>query len=36
MELRLKYGEKILSAEFPEFFVKRNNGKPERNFICRS
>jgi len=33
MELRLKYGEKILSAEFPEFFVKRNNGKPERQFI---
>jgi len=33
MELRLKYGEKILSAEFPEFFVRKNNGKPERQFI---
>jgi len=33
MELRLKYGEKILSAEFPEFFVKKNNGKPERQLV---
>ncbi len=33
MELRLKYGEKILPAEVPPFFVKKNNGKTERQFI---
>jgi len=33
MELRLKYGEKILSAELPEFFVRKNIGKPDRHFI---
>ena len=33
MELRLKYGEKILTAELPDFFVKKNNGKAERQFF---
>lgn len=33
MELRLKYGEKILTAELPDFFVKKNNGKPDRQFF---
>lgn len=33
MELRLKYGEKILTAELPDFFIKRNNVKLERQFF---
>lgn len=33
MELRLKYGEKVLLAELPDFFVKKNNGKLDRQFF---